>query len=542
MSEAGNDPIGGLASALRAPLTWGILAALGLGAFVYYPLFFPPSHAALTVQSEEFFFEANEAAGAPVLVLSLWLFYRRSHYLDVLRGPGRPLVAGLVLGATVLLFAWGVYTRATDLQLASVMGLLAGSVLLLGGTSGLRAYWLPILFLAFALPLSPVLLAAVMYPIQLATASYAGAILNLINVPSYVQGDQILRPEGTFIVIETCSGIRTVITLTMLTVLLIDLFERRGWHAALLIVLAPIVAFLTNGARVVTLVLNPHSDVASVHNLQGIGMLLVGLTAMYLLDGLIERWLPAAKEAGEEDPIAIVPDSDTQGHMLLRVLVVCGVLVVLIAASRTIPPWSFPRAIEEMPEALLVRVFDDWPSVALEDDYQFRGSVRYLAWAKRRLEVDGGPVEVFLGIAEEQQRRYSILSPRLPWPESGYAAIDSGSVHLTWRAGADEGSSSASDAVGHATQAERLILRRGAKSVLSYSWFERDRGLFVEWLRQALAIDRSPLARPRHMLALRLSANLGVGGTGVEAAEARLRQIYERLAPELADFAPTFGR
>ena len=45
-----------------------------------------------------------------MLVLSLWLFYRRSHYLDVLRVPGRPLLAGLVLAATVLLFAWGVYT------------------------------------------------------------------------------------------------------------------------------------------------------------------------------------------------------------------------------------------------------------------------------------------------------------------------------------------------------------------------------------------------------------------------------------------------
>ena len=56
MGEAGNDSKGGLASALRAPLTWAILAALGLGAFVYYPLFFPASHDALTIQSEEFFF------------------------------------------------------------------------------------------------------------------------------------------------------------------------------------------------------------------------------------------------------------------------------------------------------------------------------------------------------------------------------------------------------------------------------------------------------------------------------------------------------
>ena len=82
-------------------------------------------------------------------------------------------------------------------------------------------------FLLFALPLPPVLLSAVIFPIQLWTAEYAGWILNAIGVQSFVQGDQILRPENTFIVIETCSGVRTVVTLMMLTVLLVDLFERR---------------------------------------------------------------------------------------------------------------------------------------------------------------------------------------------------------------------------------------------------------------------------------------------------------------------------
>jgi exosortase len=321
-----------ISALLRTPLVWAILAVLGLAAFLYYPLFFPSSHHALSQQSEEFFFEANESAGAPVLVLALWLFYRRSHYLDVLRGPGQPIAAGLVLAATAALFGWGVYTKATDLQLASVMGLLAGTVLLLGGKAGLRAFWLPILFLAFALPISPVLISAVMYPVQLVTAQYAGAILNAIGVASYVQGDQILRPENTFIVIETCSGLRTVVTLTMLTVLLIDLFERRGWHAFLLIGLAPIVAFLTNGIRVVTLVLNPHSDIASIHNLQGIGMLLVGLTAMYLIDGVIERVLKSDEAEDAKDEIEFVPRSDATGSTGIRLFAVVGLPISSVAA------------------------------------------------------------------------------------------------------------------------------------------------------------------------------------------------------------------
>ena len=259
---------------VRSPFFWLSVATLGLASFIYYPVFFPPSVQGLAIQSEEFFFEANEAAGAPVLILSIWLFYRRSHYLDLLTRQGSPTA-----GLTLLLFAgalyvWGAYTRAPDLQLVSMISILFGLALCFGGPAAVRAYWLPILFLGFALPLPPVLLSAVMYPIQLVTAGYAGAILNGIGVASFVQGDQILRPENTFIVIETCSGVRTIVTLAMLTVLLIDLFERHGWHAAILFVAAPIVAFLSNGLRVVTLVLNPHSSIHSIHNLQGILMLL----------------------------------------------------------------------------------------------------------------------------------------------------------------------------------------------------------------------------------------------------------------------------
>jgi hypothetical protein len=144
--------------------------------------------------------------------------------------------------------------------------------------------------------------------------------------------------------------------------------------------------------------------------------------------------------------------------------------------------------------------------------------------------VDGETVEVFLGIGEEQQRLHTILTPRLAWPGSGYAAIEDEVV-----------SEDEVDRAG-ASDLRRTILRRGAKSVLSYSWYERAGSLPVEWIRHAAALDRSPLARPRHMLAVRISTSLGVGGTRLEAAESRIQRVRERLLPELDDFAPTHPR
>ncbi len=507
------------------PLFFGlVLLVAGLVAYVYQPLFFPDTQQEFTAQGEEFFFEANQSAGAPVLLLAAWLFYRRSHYLDLLTGTGSWPLGGVFLALTLALYAWGTYTGAADLRLASVALLFTGAALLLGGAAALRAYWVPILFLLFALPLPPVLLSAVIFPIQLWTAEYAGWILNAIGVQSFVQGDQILRPENTFIVIETCSGVRTVVTLMMLTVLLVDLFERRGLHTLILFLLTPIVALLTNGLRVVTLVLNPHSSIHSIHNLQGIAMLLVGLTAIYLLDGLLERVL------GTRDPSAAAGDyglanasAAPVSKQIVRLAIVAALLASLVAVDRALPRWQYERGLAEMPDALLARTFGADASFKVETDFQFTGSVRYLAHARRRVDVDGVPVDIHLGVGDEQERRFTLLSPRLAWPESGYATVEQGDAAL--EPGGPE--------------VRRMLLQRGARSLLSYAWYERRESFGQEWWRQATALDRSPFVRPEHILAIRISTPVERDDVGGRHAEARIRQAWLRLAPELEGYAPT---
>ncbi len=518
----------GLAAMFRTPFLWLSVVAIGFVCFLYYPLFFPPTTQKLIAQSEEFFFEANEAAGAPVLVLSFWLLYRRSHYRDLLLGRSAPALALPILAVSAALYGWGHYTGAADLQLASVIGILSGSCLILGGRVALRAYWLPILFLGFALPLPPVLLSAVIFPIQLMTAEYAGLILNAIGVESLVQGDQILRPENTFIVIETCSGVRTIVTLTMLTVLLIDLFERRGWHAVSLVVLAPMVAFLTNGFRVVTLVLNPHSSIHSIHNLQGILMLLVGLTLIYGLDLLLERVF------GDADaPASIAGDwkltgaVDSHRGRIAGLCVVVAVLLTMLGLGRWVAPWEPRPGFPLMPDDVLVQVFGE-QSQPIKPNFQFRGSVRYLAHANRQIRTEGETLEVFLAIANEQMREHTLLTKRLAWPGSGFVPIEESFVSLGGQ--------------GEGPEARRMILRRGARSILSYSWYDRAGSLPTEWLRQAMALDRSPFARREHMLALRISIPFGRGRLPLEQAEERIRTTWMRLAPTLEGYAPTNPR
>jgi exosortase len=510
------------ATLLQSPLVWLGTFAVVLGAALYYPLFFPDDARTVTAQGEQFFFRVNDGAGAPVLVLSLWLFYRRSHLRDVLSGNGAVKLGALVLVLTAALFGWGVFTTAPDLRLASVMGLLAGVALLLGGRSTLRAYWLPILFLGFALPISPVLIATTIFPIQLVTAEISGLILNGLGFDSLIQGDQILRLENRFIVVEACSGIRTAVTLSMLTILLIDLFERRGWHAAVLMVLAPFVAFATNTIRVVTLVLNPHSNIHSIHNLQGILMLLVGLTLIYFIDGWVARGLGSREPESEDADYG--PRQVEVASRAARAISIGAVVLVLfamLAMDQFVPRWPAEGKLEETPRELMARVFGADPMAPYAVDYKFMGSVQYLAHARHRVEVSGDSVEIHLGVANERLRQHSILSKRLAWPASGFVPIEEEFVEL----GSDR------------TRARRMLFRRGATSVLSYSMILRREGLGSEWFRKAAALDRSPFARPGHPIAVRLSTSLGPGESGPAEAEDRIRQIWRRLAPEIENYA-----
>ena len=50
--------------------------------------------------------------------------------------------------------------------------------------------------------------------------------------------------------------------------------------APLLLLAAPPVAFMMNGFRALTLIFNPHSDIATIHNAQGIAVLMAGLSVL----------------------------------------------------------------------------------------------------------------------------------------------------------------------------------------------------------------------------------------------------------------------
>ena len=508
------------AGAMLALLAWGACALLA--ALAYRELLWVQPERSLPEELEEWFFVPSSSFSPVVVLLSLWLLYRRMPQLRAgLARPGSWLPGAALLAAGTGVYLWATYTGATDLLVPSLMLNASGCAWLWGGSAALRILRLPILILVFAMSLPGPLLNQVVYALQVGTTEVSGAILYALGVPHAVSGERILRPENTFSVIESCSGLRSIETLTIVAILMMDLFRRQGLHAWVVVLAAPPVAFLMNGLRAVALILNPHSEIVTIHNLQGIVILLGGLIGLFLLDGWIE-WLQRRR------PGAALPVHEPSGPPVTRApargaWALAAALAACLAASLLLPRWQ-PDSGSTLGLASRFSVgLGGLRTVELETDRLFLGSTTFrehftLRYSPRR----GDEVDFFLGLGSRATPGRSALSPKTALPGSGWIVEEKFPVRLE----------------PDGRVALGAVLRSGGNRVLSYHWWEGSRGWPLETLRAFLGLDRSPFRSLRPVRVARIDvAVVGSVSTGKRQAEKKLVSFYELLRPLLDDLA-----
>ena len=501
-------------------LGWISLGAAVLLLYAYANLFTLGKRYSLASGIEYWLFRPTDNAPAVVLVLTGWLVYRRFYRLRALRQTTAPMVWLVPMMAVAIGFqAWAAYTRADDLQVPSLILALSALLMVRWGPSGVRALLLPLAFLLFAIPIPAPLLLAIVFKLQIWTAEFAGWLLYALGSPALVSGDQILRATQTFQVIEGCSGMRSMITLAMLTVLMIDLFGRRGWHAGLLLAAVIPVAFVLNGFRVLTLILNPHSEIVAIHNLQGIAILLAGVLVLYGWDLALERLLAVFKI--EVSSWAPKQTSSRAFSPTTAWGVLLALAIPLAAIAAAMPRWPDRVPPTRSLKALVSEGLEPWDSEAVPTEYGFRGSTRFQQVVDRRYDVDGESVRVFLGTAALGQRGGSPLSPITALPGSGWRVLES----------------SVLDASQDELIEERLV-GKGKERRLLRHWVVGDRGLAEESWRSLLALDRSPLRRQEPFYVVRLETPLA-GRTEEQRllAAARLDRLAVRLEPVFENLA-----
>jgi len=140
----------------------------------------------------------------------------------------------------------------------AMLGAVWGLVWTAWGWQTLWALKFPLLFLLFMVPLPGVLLIAISFKMKLVAASIASHLLTFIGIPAQQAGSTIHVPGVSVIVDDTCSGLRSLISLIALATLWSSLLPRRdskGWHKLAMVAASIPIALVANMSRILVLVL-----------------------------------------------------------------------------------------------------------------------------------------------------------------------------------------------------------------------------------------------------------------------------------------------
>lgn len=495
-------------------IRYACLALLAAIAYHGLVLWDPRSHAYAPLLG--FFFEASETSPQLVFVLAaLLLFRRRGRLREALGGPPSPGWGFLCLAPGVALHLWAQAVDAPDLMVLSLALVALGAGFLLGGRSLARELAAPLSILVFAIPLPGALHNHIVYPFQLATARFAEAVLSAVGFAIVRQGDTLSSSARDFQVIETCSGLRSAQTLALLAWAWVVFFGCSVRHAMLLVATAPLISFVTNGVRVMILVLDQRPEVEDSHVTQGVVMFVVGSIGIFLVDRLLLRLGASGirRESGG-DPAARASPPHRLGWVVL-ILALGGMAVAALVR----PGFASPSP-QAPTGAVLPREIGEWMARDGPEIGHFIGTVRFVRSSSLVYERAGESVGAFLGSDDLQLRSRSMISDKNALPGRGWEAEERREIEL---------------APGRVPAVAVVAHRFGSRALVLYS-YRGTRSVLEESLRGALALDQgaSPWARRDGVSLLRLSTHLPPGPDGVREAEDRLRGFFAELAPTLS--------
>jgi exosortase len=272
-------------SSLRTPFPWiiiGWVSALLLAC--YGPI--------LLALARLWYADADMGHGFFVPVIAGYIAWKkRDEIADIAPTPNWWGLAIMLWGALQLYVA----TLGAELFLSntSLVISIIGAVLLLGGTRYLKVFAFPLFLLFFMIPIPAIIYNQLTFPLQLIASSAAERGIDLLQIPVLREGNVLELASTKLNVVEACSGIRSLLTLTFLSLVYGYFFEKRIWVRVVLFFATIPIAIVANAGRVtltgVVAEFNPALADGFFHEAQGWVIFMVALVILVALHQLIVR-------------------------------------------------------------------------------------------------------------------------------------------------------------------------------------------------------------------------------------------------------------
>jgi len=270
---------------MAPPVPWAVLAwFVALLAFSY--------GRTLAAMAQEWITDDDMGHGIFVPVLAGWIVWQKRAELGQLPLRSNPWGLGLVLVGGLQLIAGTLGVEFFVARTAFLVSL-AGIILYLGGWAWLRALAFPLFLLLFMIRIPAILYNQITFPLQLLASRVAETVLWGIGIPVLREGNILELATQRLSVVEACSGIRSLLSLSFLALIYAYMFDPKIWMRAVLLAATIPIAIAANAFRVtMTGVLSEYQrDLATgfFHLLEGWGVFMVALVILIVTHRLLNR-------------------------------------------------------------------------------------------------------------------------------------------------------------------------------------------------------------------------------------------------------------
>lgn len=471
--------------------------------------------------TDELFFDPN--ASSPQLIYAVtaaFLVARWARLRASFRSGSAPILTVVLLGIGSALTLWAHYIGQPQLHIPAVAFTMVGLAAGFCGRQGARTMVFPAIVLLLAFPIPRVLVNQLMYPLQQANATGITGTLRLLGVDAMQSGEMIAIPGRAFQVIESCSGLRGFVTMLMSAAVYIELFARRGRRAVALVLCAPLIAILMNHLRILSIIANPYATDETVHAIQGVVMIVVGVLCLAGLDQLLDRWSLAPSLPKKR---LVSPVQRTAG--LSGPLAATAVSATLAGLTLTLGPWSAPA--DQAPEVSgFPLAMSPWQAHALLPiDRGFLESVSFDRCTRRdytKADISEAEFQAPVGLLMCTDLRTHggdrMLSDKLWSPGAGWSLAPAGNFLLPdWPHPIDIS----------------IARKPGELQVVVAHWRAGTQPIGIEILRGTLGLDRGPFRRTDRAIAVRVSTPLDESEETPANALQRIIEFLEVSHPEM---------
>lgn len=478
-----------------------------------------------------------EYSHGPIIpVLSTFLFLRELRHVPPTDRPITdrwPGVLVLVLG--LIASAFGILVRIPDIVTYGMIVWIAGVVLIGFGFRRGFLFWPAILHLVFMLPLPQFVYWQVSIYLQSVSSQIGVAVIQLFQIPVYLDGNVIDLGVYKLQVAEACSGLRYLFPLLSFSYVFSVLYTGPVWHKAILLLSAAPITVLMNSFRIgmIGVLVNSFGiDQAEgfLHAFEGWLIFLACVMILFAITWVLKRM------TGDRRPLSETLDIEFEGLLeqaarVRRVVpspaLAAGVALTLGMATAFAVASTPERAtVAREPLVLFPLQVSGWTGATQRLDRSIEAVLAADDYFLATYAKPGAqPVDLFMAYYNRQTEGGGIHSPEVCIPAGGWEVSEWRPTEIVL-----EG--------GERFAANRAIIQKGLSRQIVYYWFEQRGERMVSDYAVKFATVRDALLSGREDGGIVRVITPIAPNESEAAADARLRDFLGGVSPLLPRFMP----